>query len=215
MEISLYGQLYEVAAALLLGVGMGFVYDCMRIVRGRLPLRFVTALLDILFWIVCAAMAFWFAMTFGGGELQIFSLGAMALGIVVYFLLLSVFIRAAGFAVIDGAAELIRVIFIPLKLIGKKIHIFLTKLFPFVRRWHILREEHKIAELRNRETKRGAKEKELAGKAGHTGIRGVVGGDAYNAAGANQQTKSRKRGAGGKSGGAAAAGGNPSGGYRF
>ncbi|MDR0293364.1 MAG: spore cortex biosynthesis protein YabQ, partial [Oscillospiraceae bacterium] len=122
MEVSLLGQTAEFAAALLLGAGLGFVYDCMRVIRGRLPLRAVTAALDVLFWGVCAAAAFWFAMSFGGGELRIFSLVAMMGGIVAYFCLLSVFVRAVGFTAADGVIELFRVLLHPFWVILKKIH---------------------------------------------------------------------------------------------
>lgn len=213
METSLYGQLFEVAAALLLGAGMGFVYDCMKIIRGRLPMRWLTALLDILFWVVCAAMAFWFAMTFGGGELRLFSLLAMALGIVVYFLLLSVYIRAAGFSLIDGAAELFRLLFRPFAAVGKIIHKILTKLFPFVRKWHILREERARRKLEQGEL--DTYETSMAEETGNPHIRGMVGGHSRVAARANQQKKGRKRSARGSVGGADASERNGAGGYRI
>jgi spore cortex biosynthesis protein YabQ len=211
MEVSLHGQLLEFAAALLMGAGMGFVYDCMRIVRGRVPLRIVTAMLDLLFWLTCAAMAFWFAMTFGSGELREFSLLAMGLGIVAYFLLLSVFVRAVGFAVVDGATELIRVLTLPFVFVAKKIHKVLTKLFPFIQRWHILREERKNGDTERR--KHETKEKTLAGQAGDFGVCGVVSPHSGGVAGSNQQTQKRKRRTGKVPNGAGAPERDPAGGY--
>jgi hypothetical protein len=138
MDVSLISQASEFALALLLGAGLGFVYDCMRIARGRIPLRGVTAALDLLFWATCAGASFWFAMGVGGGELRLFAMLAIALGIVAYFSLLSVFVRAVGFVIADGVIELFRVVFRPFFAVLKKIHKILIKTFSFFLKWRIM-----------------------------------------------------------------------------
>jgi hypothetical protein len=138
MDISLISQTAEFALALLLGAGLGFVYDCMRIARGRIPLRGVTAALDMLFWAVCAGASFWFAMSVGGGKLRLFAMLAIALGIIVYFSLLSVFVRAVGFVIADGIIELFRVVFRPVFAVLKKINKIFIKTFSFLLKWRII-----------------------------------------------------------------------------
>jgi spore cortex biosynthesis protein YabQ len=158
MGVSLISQASEFALASLLGAGLGFVYDCMRIMRGRIPLRGITAVLDLLFWAVCAGAAFWFAMSAGGGELRIFAAVAIALGIAAYFSLLSGFVRAVGFVIADGIIELFRVIFRPVFAVLKIICEFFVKTFAFFEKWRIM-------ELARMKRKDGTNEKE---KGNHT-----------------------------------------------
>jgi spore cortex biosynthesis protein YabQ len=156
MGVSLVNQTAEFALALLLGAGLGFVYDFMRITRGRVPLRGITAGLDVLFWAVCAAASFWFAMSVGGGELRVFAMVAISLGIVLYFTLLSSFVRTIGFVISDGLAELFKVIFRPIFGVAKKIHKFLIKGFSFLSKCRII----KLIPLRRKKVGDEGEEKE-------------------------------------------------------
>jgi spore cortex biosynthesis protein YabQ len=193
MELSLTGQILDFASAVVLGGFLGFVYDCMRIIRGRLPLRAVTAVLDGLFWIVCAMTVFWFAMRHGDGELRLFVLTAVLIGIVFYFCLLSAFVRTVGFILADGAAELAGVLLRPVIAILKIIHKIFTNLFSFCRKWYILLAK----QLKRRRRPRGEGDEkaqgEPAGQAGHPRFRHMVGHDAHQPPRADQRKKSRIR----------------------
>jgi hypothetical protein len=195
MEISLPAQMAEFAFALLLGAGFGFMYDCMRIVRGRLPLRGVTMVLDGLFCLFCAAAAFWFAMSFGGGRLRLSSIIAVSFGVILYFYLLSAFVRSVGFVLIDGVIELFRVVFRPFISISKKIHKILTKSFSFLKKCHIIRAERKKRRKKPGGTgkKKNKTQEEIAGQTGDSHLRRMVGDHLGKPSGADQPKASRKR----------------------
>ena len=52
MSISLSGQLLSLAAGLLLGVGVGLLYDLLRQLRLLAPRRWMAEGLDLLFWLL-------------------------------------------------------------------------------------------------------------------------------------------------------------------
>jgi hypothetical protein len=114
MDISVAGQALEFLGALALGAALGVVYDFMRIMRTKIRGKIFTAVSDILFWGVSAAAAFWFAMSFGGGELRLFAAAGMVLGAVSYFRFLSPGVRAVGYFLADGLAALLGILALPL-----------------------------------------------------------------------------------------------------
>jgi hypothetical protein len=195
MNVSLPGQAAEFALALLLGAGLGFIYDCMRIVRGRLPLRGVTMALDGVFCLFCAAAAFWFAMGSGGGELRLSSIVAVTFGVILYFYLLSGFVRSVGFVLADGAIELFSVFSRPFISVIKIIHKIFTKGFSFMKKCHIIMAERKIRRKKahGSRKKEGKKQEEIAGQTGDPHFRRMVGGHARQPSGADKPKKSRKR----------------------
>jgi hypothetical protein len=217
MEISLLEQAVEFALALMLGVCLGFLYDTMRIIRGRLPLKAVTAILDGLYWLACAAAVFWFTMSFGGGELRLSSVIAVILGVIAYFCLFSVYVRAVGFALADGAIELFRVIFRPIMYAVKKINKFLTNVFSFLEKWRIIVDERK----KRRKNPNGTgktkeqKQKEIAGQSGDSHIRRLGGDNPHRPSGADQREEKRGRRTGSAGGGTEDTQRGALGGYRL
>ena len=81
-------QALALLLALIMGIGMGLLYDCFRPLRYRVG-RIAAALLDLLFCLLCGAAAFVFAMGADNGRLGIWELSADLVGFLLYLHLLS------------------------------------------------------------------------------------------------------------------------------
>jgi len=58
-----------------LGLGIGLLFDCYRLLRRRIkPGYFSTQLSDLLFWLICAGPVFYVFFCMTGGEVRFFTL---------------------------------------------------------------------------------------------------------------------------------------------
>ena len=123
MGIDLAEQARTFLGAAVLGMGLGLVYDIFRVLRRRLDLPLLGALLDLTFWALTAGGLLGYALA-SGGRLRLYMAAALFLGAVLYFLLLSPpALLAVGLAA-DAAALLLRLLLLPLDRLarlGKKI----------------------------------------------------------------------------------------------
>ncbi len=87
MEVALAEQGRRLLSALLLGLGLGLLYDLLRPPRRRFPR--LGAPLDMLFGLLAGAAAFVFALSAGGGRPGLWELGASLLGFLLYLHALS------------------------------------------------------------------------------------------------------------------------------
>jgi len=92
MELGISLQLYQASVAFLVGIGMGFVYDCLKFPRQQTKKRFVGPVFDVLFWLIIAVLIFWQMMGAGQGELRWFMLLINGLGAFLYFCVLSKYV---------------------------------------------------------------------------------------------------------------------------
>ena len=93
-------QLRLLLQSVLLGVGVGLLYDALRALRRHFACgRAATAVYDAVFWLVVAAALFEFGIVFAIGQNRFFALAGVAGGMVMYFMLLS----DAVLAVLGGA----------------------------------------------------------------------------------------------------------------
>ena len=77
-------------SALITGITTGFIYDLLRMKRRVLKTRtFFVSVEDVLFWIVSAILVFITAYISNQGEIRLYFFMAMAIGISIYFGLLS------------------------------------------------------------------------------------------------------------------------------
>ena len=141
MGIDLADQVRTFLGAAALGGCLGLVYDVFRVLRRRLRLPLVGALLDLGFWLLVTVGLFCYATAAGGGEVRIYMAAALFLGALLYFLLLSPpALLLVGLAA-DGAALLLRLLLLPvdrLHRLGKKIQKSLKKHFHYRREWYKL-----------------------------------------------------------------------------
>ena len=75
--------------SILLGAGLGLVYDVLRALRRSLGWRWLAFLLDLLFWLGTIALLFFMALTRETGQLRLYLPAAFLLGGGVYLLTLS------------------------------------------------------------------------------------------------------------------------------
>ena len=92
--------------SLLLGIGIGLVYDILRAVRRHFACgRAATAVLDAVFWIVLTAGLFEFGLVFAAGQPRFFVLVGVLCGALLYFMLLSSAVLLVLAAVLGAAAR--------------------------------------------------------------------------------------------------------------
>ena len=142
MSISLSGQLLSLAAGLLLGVGVGLLYDLLRQLRLLAPRRWMAEGLDLLFWLLACLALFLCGILFGGGQVRLYMVLWLTLGATAYFAALSGKMRRLLAALTQGIGKIFRVLLAPLRwfsavLLGPWIYffgdakIFLKKVFSF------------------------------------------------------------------------------------
>lgn len=125
------------AGAAVLGLGLGLLYDLLRLLRLGRGSRVWAAVWDLLFWCAVGTSALLYAAA-TGGEVQVYALCAQALGALAYFLLLSPAVRWAEDWLERGGRWIWGLLVRPLRFFGaqaKKLWIFFKKLFSFWKRW--------------------------------------------------------------------------------
>lgn len=88
MELDIGAQALGLALAFVMGAAMGAMYDVLRPLRRRSG-RGGAAVLDVLYMLVCGALAFVFAMGAGSGRLGVWELGSTLTGFAGYMHTLS------------------------------------------------------------------------------------------------------------------------------
>lgn len=89
MGLSVAKQTADFLLSGALGAAISVLYDLFRVIRRRAGRAPVTAVLDVLFWLLAAGAVLWFSMGAMGGGFRLFGLLGLFLGGVLYFLTLS------------------------------------------------------------------------------------------------------------------------------
>lgn len=135
MENYISDQLVSFLRAALLGLMAGVVYDLLRAVRlRRRRSRALTHILDAVYVLSALLGLFLFTLRQGQGELRLYMLLAMVLGLSFYFLLLGSIFRPLWAFWVDVLASLLKFLWKPagfLLCCGKKFQIYIKKLFYF------------------------------------------------------------------------------------
>ena len=135
MENYISDQLVSFLRAALLGLMAGVVYDLLRAVRlSRRRSRALTHILDAVYVLSALLVLFLFTLRQGQGELRLYMLLAMVLGLSFYFLLLGSIFRPLWAFWVDVLASLLKFLWKPagfLLCCGKKFQIYIKKLFYF------------------------------------------------------------------------------------
>jgi spore cortex biosynthesis protein YabQ len=128
------GQAWLFLSTVLLGAGVGFVYDIFRIFRKTAP-RFArraaaVQLEDLFFWLCVTLGVFYFMLVRNFGEIRFFSVIGMLIGTVLYFSTLS---RHVIFIFVHIINFLKKIIVLPFKLAHKWLSPILSPAYKKIR----------------------------------------------------------------------------------
>lgn len=133
MENYISEQLILFLRSALLGAVCGVVFDLLRAVRLRRG-GLITHLLDVVYVVSVLLALFLFALRQGQGEMRLYMLLAIFLGIVLYFLLFAGFLRPIWSFWGEVFASLLTLLWKPVSLLlrlEKNFQIYIKKLFYF------------------------------------------------------------------------------------
>lgn len=120
MTVQTSQQLQALCQAILLGGCLGAVYDGMRVVRCRLPLRWLEGVLDFLFWVGSTGVLFLWSQSAWGGQIRWYGPLFCMVGGVFYFWGLSPLVLTLGYRLADLAGLVWRMVCWPVRL-GRKV----------------------------------------------------------------------------------------------
>lgn len=139
MENYVPQQIVSFFHAALLGLMAGVLYDLLRQLRlYRRRSRALTHLLDSVYVLVTLLLIFLFALRQGEGELRLYMLLAIVLGMAAYFLLFADVLRPVWAFWVEVCGAFLRLLWRPAAFClrcGKKFQIYIKKLFYFWRRY--------------------------------------------------------------------------------
>ncbi len=114
MTISVQQQALALAQAVFLGLGVGLLYDLLRILRVRLSVPFLGAVLDFFFWAAVTLTLFLWSQQAWGGQIRLYGVSFLFTGGVLYFLCLSRWMLKIGYLGADFVGLIWKVLTYPL-----------------------------------------------------------------------------------------------------
>ena len=87
MAVSVADQARALLGAIGLGTAAGLLYDLFRVLRVRIPLRWLGPVLDLLFWLCCTITFFLWSVDSAGGLVRVYTAIAALTGAWGYFAL--------------------------------------------------------------------------------------------------------------------------------
>ena len=120
MNALLLSQFNTVFIFCLTGLGIGLLFDFFRIQRKVLKTcDFITYIQDILFWIVSGLIIIFVIMKYTNGEIRIYMVLGIILGILIYFLIISKYIMKIFVCILSFLLNIIGKLLFPIKKIYK------------------------------------------------------------------------------------------------
>ena len=121
MILSMAGQAWLFVSTVLVGAAIGLFYDVFRILRKTTRHRgIVVQLEDLLFWVIATGLTFYYMLHRNYGEVRLFALAGVAVGILLYFATVSRWVVAVFVAVVNYmkrvVAVAVRVVLVPVRL---------------------------------------------------------------------------------------------------
>lgn len=103
MTISVAQQAAALAQAAALGLAVGLLYDLFRVLRVRVALPLLGAVLDLSFWIIVTVALFVWSQQAWRGEIRLYGIFFLFGGGVLYFWLISTWMLKIGYFLADAA----------------------------------------------------------------------------------------------------------------
>ena len=120
MNALLLSQFNTVFIFFLTGICIGVLFDFFRIQRKVLKTcDFITYIQDILFWIVSGLIIIFVIMKYTNGEIRIYMVLGIILGILIYFLIISKYIMKIFVCILSFLLNIIGKLLFPIKKIYK------------------------------------------------------------------------------------------------
>ena len=120
MNALLLSQFNTVFIFFLTGICIGLLFDFFRIQREVLKTcDFITYIQDILFWIVSGLIIIFVIMKYTNGEIRIYMVLGIILGILIYFLIISKYIMKIFVCILSFLLNIIGKLLFPIKKIYK------------------------------------------------------------------------------------------------
>lgn len=113
MAVSVAAQARALLGALLLGLAAGLLYDLFRVLRVRVHLAFLGPALDLLFWLLCTAVFFFWSAD-GGGLVRLYTVILSLAGGWFYFSLISPRLLPLYYRLATLFSKLIQLLLLPL-----------------------------------------------------------------------------------------------------
>jgi spore cortex biosynthesis protein YabQ len=142
MGVAVSQQVFALTGALLLGLGLGLVYDLLRVLRSRWHSGGVGAALDLLFWFLAALVLVLWSVYALGGVVRVYIVLAMAAGVWLWFATFSPGVSALLQRWADECARLVHILLFPVRKLGeqkKKFQFFLKNHFHYFQSWYRIR----------------------------------------------------------------------------
>ena len=163
MTISVAQQAAALAQAAALGLAVGLLYDLFRVLRVRVALPLLGAVLDLSFWIIVTVALFVWSQQAWRGEIRLYGIFFLFGGGVLYFWLISTWMLKIGYFLADAAALVWRILTLPLAAAGKlqkKTKKFAKNSFHFAQEWFRINQitEELDAAARRRERREAGRE---------------------------------------------------------
>lgn len=124
MIVSVNDQVITFAIAIAIGMSLGVLYDIIRIFRRTIKhSNIIINIEDFMYWVMFGIVVFLVLYSKNYGQIRFFCIIGIALGILIYFLLLSHYIIVVSVKVIDIIKKILllffRIIFTPIKILVK------------------------------------------------------------------------------------------------
>jgi len=123
MILSMSGQAWLFLSTVLVGAAIGLLYDVFRIFRKTARHSGLAVTLeDLFFWVAATGLTFYYMLHRNYGEIRVFSMVGVAIGLVLYLATVSRFVIIVFVAVVNYmkrvVAAVVRIISVPVRLIG-------------------------------------------------------------------------------------------------
>lgn len=147
MSVDIARQLRGLCQAVLLGGALGVVYDLMRVMRRRIPLRWLGSVLDFSFWVAATVALFLFSHEAWDGQIRLYGAVFCMVGGGVYFWALSPPVLSVFFFLADMAQRILGILTLPARVLGRLFKRFgknAKNIFPFKGKWSMIGSKPKV-----------------------------------------------------------------------
>ncbi len=112
-------ELAVLCRAIVLGGGLGLVYDLMRVIRRRVPLPGLGGILDFSFWMLATVALFLFSQEAWAGRVRLYGAVFCFLGGTAYFWGLSPVFLSVLFRLADMLGMILGILLLPVRVVGR------------------------------------------------------------------------------------------------